>query len=309
MNASPLVPDKPPLSVWATAQDGPRAQRRGRYLQESEAHPAKMFPAIAAHAIACYTQPGDLVIDPMCGIGTTLVEAMHLDRMAIGVEYEQRWVDLAVRNVERAVNRGAAGYGTVVRGDAREIERLVGADAHGKAALVLTSPPYGPATHGHVRASFDADQPGIRKRNHRYGEDRNNLARQGVDGLTDGFTRILAGSRALLRPGGFLVITARPYRRTGRMIDIPTLATQAAIAAGYVLHERCVALLAAARDDGLLARASFFQLVNARNAFAAGNPTHVTAHEEVIVARPRDEDVGCGCVPSVPLAPEGRGDA
>lgn len=301
MNVTPPVSDKPPLSVWATAQDGPRAQRKGRYLQESEAHPAKMYPAIAAHAIASYTQPGDLVIDPMCGIGTTLVEAMHLDRMAIGVEYEQRWADLAARNVEHAVDQGAAGYGTVVQGDAREIERLVGADVHGQAALVLTSPPYGPATHGHVRDSRSSGGgSGVRKRNYRYSDDPQNLARQSVEDLIGGFTQILVGCRTLLRPGGFLVITARPYRRTGRMVDIPTLATQAAIAAGYVLHERCVALLAATRDDGLMARSSFFQLVNARNAFAAGSPTHVCAHEEVIVARHRDEDVGCGCAPAAP---------
>jgi hypothetical protein len=90
------------------------------------------------------------------------------------------------------------------------------------------------------------------------------------------------------------------------MVDIPTLVTQAATAAGYVLHERCVALLAAARDDGLMARASFFQLVNARNAFVAGTPTHVCAHEEVIVAR-HHEDVGCGCAPSGRPAPDEGG--
>ncbi|WP_228561639.1 TRM11 family SAM-dependent methyltransferase [Catenulispora rubra] len=156
MNTTPPVPDKPPLSVWATAQDGPRAQRKGRYLPESDAHPAKMYPAIAAHAISMYTAPGDLVIDPMCGIGTTLVEAMHQDRIAIGVEYEKRWADLAARNAEYAVDHGAPGYATVINGDARDVERLVGADVTGKAALVLTSPPYGPAAHGHVRVSRDS---------------------------------------------------------------------------------------------------------------------------------------------------------
>ena len=63
------------LSVWATAQQDARTQRRGRYLPASTAHPAKMLPAIA---ITPYTRPGDLVADPMCGIGTTLVEAIHL---------------------------------------------------------------------------------------------------------------------------------------------------------------------------------------------------------------------------------------
>jgi tRNA1(Val) A37 N6-methylase TrmN6 len=284
----PLVPepsDTPPLSVWATAQTGPRAQRRGRYLPESDAHPAKMFPAIAAHAIAVYTKPGDLVIDPMCGIGTTLVEAMHLDRMAAGVEYEKRWANLAQRNIEYAVERGAPGYATVVHGDARSIEHLVGRDVHSKAALVLTSPPYGTATHGHVRVTRDSKHRGVEKSNHAYGDDPGNLAKQSVEELMDGFTAILRGCATLLKPRGFLVITARPFRRQGQMVDIPTLATNAALAAGFTLHERCVALLAAACGNGLMARASFFQLVNSRNAFAAGSPTHVSAHEEVIVAR------------------------
>jgi DNA methylase len=66
------------LSVWVTAQSTGPMQRRGRYVPDSVKHPARMLPAIAAHAINAYTQPGDLVLDPMCGIGTTLVEAVHL---------------------------------------------------------------------------------------------------------------------------------------------------------------------------------------------------------------------------------------
>ena len=84
-----------PSSVWATAQQPSRDQRRGRYIPESVYHPGKMLPAIAAHAIAVYTSAGDIVADPMCGIGTTLVEAVHAGRRAVGVEYEQRWADLA----------------------------------------------------------------------------------------------------------------------------------------------------------------------------------------------------------------------
>ena len=75
------------LSVWPVAQQLAREQRRGRYLPESTAHPGKMLPALAREAINRFTQPGDLVLDPMCGIGTSLVEATHLDRRAIGVEF------------------------------------------------------------------------------------------------------------------------------------------------------------------------------------------------------------------------------
>ncbi len=81
--------DEVPISVWATAQTSPAAQRKGRFVPESTAHPAKMLPAIAAHAIRHYTRPGDLVLDPMCGIGTTLVEAIDNGRRAVGIEYER----------------------------------------------------------------------------------------------------------------------------------------------------------------------------------------------------------------------------
>ena len=133
------------LSVWPTAQRDARAQRRGRYLPESTAHPAKMLPAIAATAITRYTEPGDLVADPMCGIGTTLVEAVHLGRDGLGIEYEDRWAGIAAANVAHARRHGAAGTAEVIRGDARQLPALLPPGTAGRAALVVTSPPYGPS--------------------------------------------------------------------------------------------------------------------------------------------------------------------
>src|ERR1700761_5242088 len=101
------------LSVWATAQRDARTQRRGRYLPASTAHPAKMLPSIAATAITRYTEPGDLVADPMCGIGTTLVEAVHLGRDGLGVGYENRWAAIAAANITHARRQGATGTGQV----------------------------------------------------------------------------------------------------------------------------------------------------------------------------------------------------
>ena len=103
---------------------GSRAQRRGRYLPASTAHPAKMLPAIAAHAIAAYTDPGDLVIDPLCGIGTTLVEAVHAARHGLGIEYEARWARLAAADLDHARTQGATGHGHVITGDARDLPAL-----------------------------------------------------------------------------------------------------------------------------------------------------------------------------------------
>jgi DNA methylase len=96
-----------PVSVWACAQQPGPVQRRNRYLPESAAHPAKMLPALARQAIATYTAPGELVLDPMCGIGTTVVEAVHLGRDGLGVDFEPRWAALAQANVDLARSQGA----------------------------------------------------------------------------------------------------------------------------------------------------------------------------------------------------------
>jgi len=277
----PLPGDAPELrlSVWATAQRDARTQRRGRYLPASTAHPAKMLPAIAATAIARYTEPGDLVADPMCGIGTTLVEAVHLGRDGLGIEYEDRWASVAAANVACARRQGAAGNAEVIRGDARQLPGLLPPGTAGRAALVVTSPPYGPSVHGQVVAEQRrGTQGGVRKYDNRYGHDPANLASQGLDELLAGFTQIL-------RPGGLAVVTARPWRQHGELVDLPAAVIAAGARAGLVPVARCVALLAGLRGGRLIARPSFFQLDNLRRARAKGQPWHLIVHEDVLIFR------------------------
>lgn len=273
-----------PLSVWPTAQRPAREQRRGRYIRETNTHPGKMLPAIAARAIITYTEPGELVLDPMCGIGTTLVEAAHLGRHSVGVEYESHWAELARASLAHAHQQGATGDGRVVNADARHVARLR-PELRGQVGLLLTSPPYGSSTHGHVRSTRDSGQSGISKCNHRYGKDRVNLAHRGTDRLLAGFTGILASCRELVRPGGIVAITTRPFRRNGELVDFPSRTLRAASAAGFEPHERLVALLAGLRGDQLVPRPSFFALNEARKARARGQPRYVTAHEDVLVLR------------------------
>ncbi|MEU4218925.1 DNA methyltransferase [Actinoplanes sp. NPDC026623] len=269
------------LSVWATAQSTGPVQRKGRYVTESVKHPARMLPAIAAHAIAHYTQPGDLVLDPMCGIGTTLVEAVHAGRDAFGIEYESRWSDIADANIKHAHTQGATGRAAVIRGDSTSILSLVPAALTGQVALVVTSPPYGPTVHGLV----EPGEGGVRKSDNTYndGTDKGNLAYRDLTGLTDGFAQILAGCATLLRPGGVVAVTARPWRKHGQLVDLPSAVIGAGMRAGLTPVDRCVALLAAVRDDALVARPSFFQLQAVRKARRSGTPMQLIAHEDVLV--------------------------
>ncbi|QFY08043.1 site-specific DNA-methyltransferase [Nonomuraea phyllanthi] len=271
-------------SVWATGQWQSRLQRRGRYVPESMRHPGKMLPSIASKVIQTYTRPGELVVDPMCGIGTSLVEAVHLGRHAAGVEYEEGWARLAVANLGHAQRRGASGKGRVVAGDARNIAALL-PDLLGRAALVLTSPPYGAATHGHIRSSRDSGQPGVRKWNHRYSRDRANLAHQSLPTMLEGFGRILSGSARLLRPGGVVAITVRPYRVKGELVDLPGHVQEIAGQTGLALADRLACLLCGLGDGKLINRSSFFQLHEARKGWARGLPIHASAHEDLLIFR------------------------
>jgi hypothetical protein len=273
-----------PVSVWTTAQTSPAAQRKGRYVSASTAHPAKMLPAVAAHAIAHYTEPGDLVVDPMCGIGTTLVEALRLGRRAVGVEYEPHWVDVTEANLALARDAGAELEGRVYRGDARQLAALLPPQYVGQAALVVTSPPYGPSTHGQVAV---APGEGVQKYHHLYGNtlDRGNLANIGHHRLLSGFTRILAGLVPFLRPGGHIAITIRPWREHSELIDLPSQILACGLHAGLIPVERCVALLARAAEQDLVPRGSFFQRDFIRKQREAGLPLHLIAHEDVLTFR------------------------
>ena len=168
-------------------------------------------------------------------------------------------------------------------GDARHLDYLLPANMLGQAALVVTSPPYGPSTHGRVTTNHT----GVHKRDHLYGDllDRGNLANIGHHRLLAGFTRILALTTPYLRPGGRVVVTVRPWREQAELIDLPAQIQACTRAAGLVPVDRCVALLGRVTEaGGFVARGSFFQRDFIRRQRARGLPLHVIAHEDVVIA-------------------------
>jgi DNA modification methylase len=272
------------LSVWPVSQQPARVQRRDGYLPESNAHPGKMLPELARTIIRSYSKPGQLVLDPMCGIGTSLVEAIHLDRDAIGVELEPRWARLADGNIRLAREQGATAAARAIRGDARRLGNGLLDQLAGTVALIVSSPPYGPSTHGHVRKHPDR----VEKLNTHYSRNPDNLAhlptrptRRRADSFEVAFAEILAGCTRMLAPGGHLALTVRPYRSRGALVDLPGRTIRLARAAGLVLASRHVALLCGLRGSGLVSRTSFFQIQHQRS--GAISRMLLIAHEDVLV--------------------------
>ena len=66
-------------------------------------HPARFPYPLARDHILSWTNPGDLVIDPMAGSGTTLRAAADLGRRAIGIEINPEYCELIRRRMAQSV--------------------------------------------------------------------------------------------------------------------------------------------------------------------------------------------------------------
>lgn len=49
------------------------------------------------------SMPGETIIDPFMGLGTTLITAKNLGRKAIGIEIEQKYCDIAIERLRQGV--------------------------------------------------------------------------------------------------------------------------------------------------------------------------------------------------------------
>lgn len=63
-------------------------------------HPSTKPLALMLELLEDFTDPGDLVLDPFAGSGSTLVAAMRAGRRAIGIEMQEQWCAVAAERLE-----------------------------------------------------------------------------------------------------------------------------------------------------------------------------------------------------------------
>lgn len=62
-------------------------------------HPATFPDRLAEDLISCFSKPGDVVLDPMAGSGTTCVAAANLGRRFLGMEISGEYVQIASKRL------------------------------------------------------------------------------------------------------------------------------------------------------------------------------------------------------------------
>lgn len=240
----------PALVVWPTGGVDRFAQlAAGGYRPGTAADITGIPPVVAAYAVRAYTEPGDMVLDPDCGAGTVVVEAVRAGRHAVGMT-GGRWWPVARGNLTAVKLAGALTDGMVLQrpgsptgqpraeGRRGDLPAWTAAGLTGRVDLLLTR----------ARLDHGPDRTGGRP-----------AAPAGADQQRAGRLRVVAVGRLaadlvrcrpLLRPGGYVIVAAPSIRRIGRSIDAAAtsgtagMGDQIAGAAGraaLVLVERCSA--------------------------------------------------------------------
>ena len=84
-------------TIWDYTSAKQRRDKRKNW------HPATFPDELPLHHIQCWTRPGDTVLDPFLGSGTTAVACINTGRRFIGIERDPGYFDLAVSRLETAL--------------------------------------------------------------------------------------------------------------------------------------------------------------------------------------------------------------
>jgi len=89
----PYKETKPRGNVWSYAV--------GTEQDSDGTHPAIFPESLARDHIASWSNPGDVVLDPFAGSGTTIKAAKELNRQAIGIEINPDYVQIIKRRLQQ----------------------------------------------------------------------------------------------------------------------------------------------------------------------------------------------------------------
>jgi DNA modification methylase len=109
---------------------------RGSWATHNAGYRGNFAPQIPRNIIEMYSAQGEMILDPMVGAGTTLIEAKLLARNAIGLDINPEAIELAKKGLRFKHDPPSEQEARV--GDARDLSCI----ADESIDLVLTHPPY-----------------------------------------------------------------------------------------------------------------------------------------------------------------------
>ncbi|CUU34797.1 MAG: site-specific DNA-methyltransferase [Armatimonadetes bacterium] len=183
-------------------------------------------PQIPYQAMRRFTKPGELVIDPFVGFGTTLIEAIRLGRYAIGVDLQLYCVEQARWRVHLETGKDGV-LATAIWGDSTSpstvetVREIMGEWGFTHAHLLILHPPY----HDIIRFSEDP-------------RDLSNALT--TEEFLQLFGRVLDNFAPLLAAGRFLVLVIGDKYTRGEWIPLGFQTMDVVRQKGFRLKSICV---------------------------------------------------------------------
>lgn len=185
---------------------------RNKYYERVErgkdGHAAKTPLHVARWAVQEYTEPGDWVLDPTAGAGTTIVEAMVQGRSAAGMEIQYKEIISAnVRRHAVGTSRAILGFG-----DARNLGGFLTKGGVPRLTLVVNNPPY---SGDESTIHLGGPNPPPNRYDYTYDRDLPNLAflKEGV-AYWSVMSSIYRQAVDCLLPGGHIVVAVKDMMRS-----------------------------------------------------------------------------------------------
>lgn len=194
-------------TFWSFPQRGSWATHKGDY-------PGNWAPEIPRNLIQRYTKPGDLVLDPMVGSGTSLIEARLLGRRGIGVDVNPQALEITKTRTAFP----STSLTILHLGDARDLNMILSDSVD----LCLLHPPYWSI----IRYS---------------GSIEHDVSRQ--DSATEFFKSIAEIAREayrVLRSNGHCAVLMGDTRRHSHFVPLSWATLQCFMEAGFVLRENII---------------------------------------------------------------------
>lgn len=92
--------DESDWGQWAIWEITPKINR-------TKGHPAEFPIELPARCIKTHSRPGDIILEPFCGSGTTLIAAEQLERICYGVELDPHYCDIILARWEKMTGKQA----------------------------------------------------------------------------------------------------------------------------------------------------------------------------------------------------------
>jgi len=189
---------------------------RGAWATHKPDYRGNFAPQVPRNVILNYSQEGDIVLDPMVGGGTTLIEARLLNRNAIGYDVNQNAVNITSERLHFEIESNTKQVAKL--GNARKLP-----ENDNSVDLIVTHPPYANIVKYSAGKNPDdlSSIPSLPK-------------------FLDALEIAVKEMYRVLKPGRFCAILIGDTRKGQHYIPLSHFVLQRCLRAGFALKEEVI---------------------------------------------------------------------